>query len=188
MKKLDKYLPEYDFHEIHSVTINASPEKAYSASRDLLSSELSPLVHLLLSIRTLPSRFMGKTPQAQEKAKTFLAQLTEGGFIMLADSDHEIVLGAIGQFWKPAAIKTFINLAGPQAFLDFNHDDFVKVATNLAVSSEGEKTVLSTETRIWAPDEKTRRKFGRYWRFIILGSGWIRTMWLNAIKRRAERA
>ncbi len=186
--KLDNFLPEYDFHEIHSVPINTSPDKAYAASRDLLSSELSPLVHLLLSIRTLPSRFMGKTPAAQEKAKPFLVQMTEGGFIMLADSDHEIVLGAIGQFWKPAAVKTFIKLTGPQAFLDFSSNDFVKVAVNLAVRSEGENTVLSTETRIWAPDEKTRRKFGRYWRFIVLGSSWIRTMWLNAIKRRAERS
>lgn len=46
----------------------------------------------------------------------------------------------------------------------------------------------STLTRIWAPDEKTRKKFAIYWRIISLGSGWIRIMWLKAIKRRAEKA
>lgn len=186
--KLEEYLPAYDFNEIHSVRINASPDKACAASRELLSSELSPLIHLLISIRTLPSRIVGKAPPVREKAKPFLAHMTETGFAMLADADREIVLGAIGQFWKPAAIKTFIDLTEPRTFLDFKHDDFVKVAVNLAVQAEGDTTLLSTETRIWAPNEKTRRKFGRYWRIIVLGSGWIRTMWLNAIKRRAERS
>jgi hypothetical protein len=186
--KLDEFLPNFDFHEVHSVTINASPDKTYAATKGLLSSELSPLVHLFLSIRMLPARFMGKSSPVRKVAKPFLTQMTEGGFAMLADSNHEIVIGAIGQFWKPAAVKTFINVTGPQAFLDFNHNGFAKVAMNLAVQPDGNKTMLSTETRIWVPDEKTRKKFAFYWRFIAWGSGWIRTMWLNAIKRRAESA
>jgi hypothetical protein len=48
--------------------------------------------------------------------------------------------------------------------------------------------LLSTETRIWAPDAQTRKKFAFYWRLISLGSGWIRVLWLRAIKRRAERS
>jgi hypothetical protein len=186
--KLDKFLPNFNFHEVHSVTINASPDKTYAATKDLLSSELSPLVHLFLSIRTLPARLMGTSSPVRKEAKPFLTQVTEGGFAILADSNHEIVFGAIGQFWKLAAAKTFINVTGPQAFLDFNRDGFAKVVTNLAIQPNGDTTILSTETRIWAPDEKTRRKFAFYWRVISLGSAWIRTMWLNAIKRRAERA
>jgi hypothetical protein len=186
--KLDKFLPNFNFNEVHSVTINASPDKTYAATKGLLSSELSPLLHLFLAIRMLPARFMGTSSPVRKEAKPFLTQMTEGGFAILADSNHEIVIGAIGQFWKLAAFKTFISVTGPQAFLDFNRDGFAKVVTNLAIQPNGDTTILSTETRIWAPDEKTRRKFAFYWRVISLGSGWIRTMWLNAIKRRAERA
>jgi hypothetical protein len=62
------------------------------------------------------------------------------------------------------------------------------VVANLYVQPSGEETLLSTETRIWAPDPQTRKKFAFYWRLISLGSGWIRVLWLRAIKRRAERS
>jgi hypothetical protein len=47
--------------------------------------------------------------------------------------------------------------------------------------------VVSTETRVWATDERTARTFALYWWTIRLGSGLIRRMWLRAIRRRAER-
>lgn len=185
--KLDEFLPKYDFHEVHTVIINAPPEKVYAATKDLLPSELSPLVHLMFLIRDLPARLIGKSTLVaplKKDTKPFLAQLLERGFILLSDTDQEIVFGAIGQFWKPAYD---IKVIEPQAFLDFNRTDYIKVAANLAIQAEGDKTFLSTQTRIWAPDEKTRRNFAIYWRIIELGSDWIRVMWLNAIKRRAEK-
>ena len=45
MKKdllLNKYLPAYDFNEVHSVSIHASPEKVFAAVKNLTPSELSP--------------------------------------------------------------------------------------------------------------------------------------------------
>jgi hypothetical protein len=74
-----------------------------------------------------------------------------------------------------------------QGFRAFDRTDFAKVAANLLVQPSGEGSLLSTETRIWAPDPQTRRKFARYWRLISMGSGWIRLLWLHAIRRRAER-
>ena len=47
--------------------------------------------------------------------------------------------------------------------------------------------VVTTETRVFATDEATRKKFALYWWTIRLGSGLIRRMWLRAIRRRAER-
>jgi hypothetical protein len=75
-----------------------------------------------------------------------------------------------------------------QGFQAFNRTGFAKVAANLFIQPDGEKTLLSTETRIWVPDRETRKKFAFYWRLISFGSGWIRVMWLKAIKRRAERS
>jgi hypothetical protein len=45
---------------------------------------------------------------------------------------------------------------------------------------------VSTETRVYATDEASRRRFAVYWRLISFGSAFIRVMWLRAIKRRAE--
>jgi len=45
---------------------------------------------------------------------------------------------------------------------------------------------VSTETRVYANDAASRRRFGAYWRLIYPGSALIRLMWLRAIARRAE--
>ncbi|MEW5872350.1 MAG: hypothetical protein AB1894_24010 [Chloroflexota bacterium] len=184
--QIDAFLPKYDFTEIHKVTVKASPQKTLAAVKDLLPSELSPLVFWMLAARSLPARLMGqRTPGTGDDERPFLAQLYTGGFIPLEESDQEVVFGLVGQFWKLVG-EEHVEIDGPQAFLDFERTDFAKVAANLAVQPAGEGTLLSTETRIAAPDEQTRRKFAFYWRLISFGSGWIRVMWLRAIKRKAE--
>ena len=47
-------------------------------------------------------------------------------------------------------------------------------------------STLSTETRVLATDDATRRGMGRYWRLIVPGSGLLRRQWLEGIKKRAE--
>ena len=47
-------------------------------------------------------------------------------------------------------------------------------------------SVLSTETRVFAPDAGTRRELATYWRVIHPGSALIRRGWLDAIRQRAE--
>jgi hypothetical protein len=44
---------------------------------------------------------------------------------------------------------------------------------------------LTTETRVYATDAPTRRRFALYWRVIYPGSTLIRRMWLRAIAHRA---
>ena len=139
----------------------------------------------MFKIRELPAKLIGKSYMKKESAKPFLTQLLDREFMLLADSKKEIVFGLIGQFWKLTGGKN-IKLPEPQLYLEFNSTGYAKAAANLAFQTEGNKTILSTETRVWAPDEKTRKKFARYWFLISLGSAWIRIMWLNAIKRRAE--
>ncbi len=45
---------------------------------------------------------------------------------------------------------------------------------------------VTTETRVYATDASTSRRFAGYWRVIYPGSALIRRMWLRAIKHRAE--
>jgi hypothetical protein len=186
--KIDEFLPQYDFNEVHKVTVRASPGATFSAVKQLLPSELSPLVFIMLNLRNLPAILTGKARQTKAEEKPFLTQLYEGGFIPLDETEDEIVFGLIGQFWKLTGDEQPSGVTGAQGFLAFNRADFAKVAANLYAQPAGKGTLLSTETRIWAPDPQTRKKFAFYWRLISMGSGWIRVLWLRAIKRRAERS
>jgi hypothetical protein len=52
--------------------------------------------------------------------------------------------------------------------------------------TEAPCTLLTTETRVYATDASSRRRFARYWRVIYPGSSLIRRMWLRAVEKRAE--
>jgi hypothetical protein len=185
---LEKFLPNYDFNEIHTVKVDAPPERVFIAVKELTATELSPLIFWMMGIRSLPAKLMGKSfPGMARKSKPFLDQMIGGGFIPLAEeSGCEIVFGLVGQFWKLTGGEK-PDIPNPQAFLDFDDPAFAKVAANLAVSvDENGQTRCSTETRIHVPNPDTRRKFAFYWRIISMGSAFIRVLWLKAIKKKAE--
>ncbi len=187
--RLDNFLPTYEFQEVHAVTVNASPERVFTALKELTTAELSPLVFLLFSIRALPARLLGQQYSGVFQPGPFLDQMYKGGFIPLTEEQNcEVVFGLVGQFWKlTGGIEPHIQDAA--AFLAFDDPAFAKVAANLAVSTDQEgRTRCSTETRIHVPELSTRRKFAFYWRIISLGSAFIRVLWLRAIKRKAERS
>ena len=62
----------------------------------------------------------------------------------------------------------------------------VFAAMNFLVVLDGGACVLSTETRVHAKTPRARRRFGLYWLAIRAGIGFIRRMWLRAIRRHAE--
>ncbi|MEW6401446.1 MAG: hypothetical protein AB1649_06570 [Chloroflexota bacterium] len=186
---LNDFLPDYEFHEVHTITINASPERVFAALKELTNADFSPLVALLLGIRNLPARLLKKTAPGPSQNGPFLEGLYKSGFIPLAeDPGCEIVFGLVGQFWKLIPdVKPHI--PNGEAFLAFDDPAFAKVAANLAVHANGRgRTLCTTETRIHASDPVTRRKFAFYWGIISLGSALIRVLWLRAIKRKAEKA
>jgi hypothetical protein len=185
--KLDGFLPEYNFTEIHKLRVKASPSVTFSAMKDLLPSELSLLVFLMLTLRKLPAILTGRARPTRMEEKPFLNQLYSGGFIPLDETADEIVFGLVSQFWKLTGGEEPSGVTDAESFLAFNRTNFAKVAANLYAQPENGGTLLSTETRVWAPDPQTRKKFAFYWRLISLGSGVIRVLWLRAIRSRAEK-
>lgn len=185
--KLDDFLPTYQFNEVHSVTVNASPERVFTAIKELTPAELSPLIFWMLDIRNLPARLVRKHAPSAVNPGPFLEQLYKSGFIpLMEDPGGEIVFGLIGQFWKLTGSEAPY-IPDSQAFLAYSDSAFAKVAANLFVSETGDgRTRCSTETRVYAPDISTRRKFAFYWRIISMGSAFIRVLWLKAIKKKAE--
>jgi hypothetical protein len=177
---LDEFLPRYDVNEVHSITTGAEPADVMEAIRALTAREV-PLLVALMAIRRLPALpRRRRVPLRGPLLDGFL----RAGFVALREEPDELVLGAVGRFWRPSGGVRRIEAAD---FRDFAEPGFAKAAFNLEVERVGERTLLRTETRVATTDDRTRRSFGRYWRVIHPGSALIRMAWLRAIRRRAER-
>ncbi len=127
---------------------------------------------------------MGRPVQCRNPLfETFLA----GDFALLVEEpEQELIVGLIAQPWMLRGGAAHPITSAPE-FVGFNEPGYAKVAMNFLLQVRGDRTELSTETRIHATDSAARVQFTRYWRVIGFGSAAIRREWLRAIKRRAER-
>ena len=116
-----------------------------------------------------------------------LDSLLDTGFVMLSeDEPRELVMGAVGKFWRP---DSGIIRITPQEFSSFDQAGFAKAVMVLTVEEKGTTgSLLATETRVSCTDESARRRFLLYWRAIGPFSGLIRHLMLRQIKAAAESA
>ncbi|HEX7419015.1 MAG TPA: hypothetical protein VF505_03955 [Thermoanaerobaculia bacterium] len=157
MTRLDDVMPEFQFRERHSIRIDATPDTVFEAIRLVRADEIS-FLRTMLAIRR---GFRGGKESILNPARNtpILDVATRTGFEYLAnDPPREVVIG----MW-----------VAPGVF----------AAMNFLVEDEG---ILSTETRAHAKSASARRRFALYWFVIRPGSGFIRWMWLRAIRLRAE--
>jgi len=167
--------------------VRAEPARTFRAVSEVTSGEIR-LLGLLMGIRSLPSRLLGRGPRRSDLHRPILEVALGAGFVRLAeDEPHELVVGAAGRFWTLAPGQC-VPLHGPEAFRAFAEPDHVKTTMDFRIHEIAPGVCrVTTETRIAATDASARRKFGLYWRVIHPGSALIRRMWLRAVKRRAER-
>lgn len=154
---LDDVVPEYQFSERHAVRVDAAAERVYAAIRDVTPREIL-FFRTLTAIRRL-GRKTGDSILDAPLDESIVATATRCGFRLLGDDPpREVVIGT--------------DVApGTLAVMNFRF----------------EAPRLTTETRVFARTPSARAKFALYWFAIRAGSGFIRRMWLRAIKRRAER-
>ncbi|MBM3925395.1 MAG: hypothetical protein FJ320_05315 [SAR202 cluster bacterium] len=98
---LDTLLPVFHARESHSLWIPSSTRAAYEAVKSVTARDIR-LFGPLMFLRILPARLSGKLPPA-EANRPMLEQMARMGFVVLGEKEgSEIVLGAIGQFWRVA--------------------------------------------------------------------------------------
>jgi hypothetical protein len=167
-----RYLPHWHFAEKHGILITAPPKNIFALVDQLDISE-SRIIRLLYWLRGMPSRMLNKEGMKSDK------------FIELQRiTNEEIIIGIIGQFWRP---KGNLQLFNPVEFADFNKDGFLKAVWNFRIIPQSSTvSLLETETRVQALDEIARRKFSLYWFVIRPFSGLIRLEILKSIKKKAE--
>ena len=100
---------------------------------------------------------------------------------MLAEEpERELVFGMIVCCGK---VPRFPDAA---AFTAYRAPDVARAVMNFHLEDEAGGVRLRTQTRIATTGGRARRRFAAYWRAIYPGSAFIRRMWLDAIRRRAE--
>ncbi len=185
--QLDQFAPVYQFSEFHSTRIAAPKEQVYRALKLVTADEIA-LFRTLTWLRRFgrPGRESILNPSPHVPVLDVAARTS---FLVLAEEpDREIVLGtlvAAPRGWRPIGKPT------PDGFkalvVTANTPGFASATMNFRIEDDGPMAcTLTTETRVYATDASTRRRFARYWRVIYPGSALIRRMWLRAIARRAE--
>lgn len=192
--QLDAFVPAWQFNEFHSIRIAAPKEKVYTALKQVTADEI-------LFFRTLIwIRRFGR-PGAESILNPppdmpLLEIATRTSFIVLAEEpNREFVIGtlvAAPRGWRASGDSS---PDGFKALGSSQQPGFALAAMNFRLEGcdEARKTLssactlLTTETRVYATDATSRRRFARYWRVIYPGSALIRRMWLRAVKKRAEK-
>lgn len=186
---LDHFLPRYDHVEIQRIVVAAPPDVVYAAIRT--TNLRDPVIDLLSAIRELPNRVVRRmrgTPEPLAPSSiTFETLATpEMGFQLLAEEPGiEMVVGAVGRFWKR---DYGWHDVAPEAFTDFAEPGFAKLALSLRVQSLGEDmSLLCYEVRTATTNEEARKRFRRYWRVIHHGAAIVMHRALVRIRFQAER-
>jgi hypothetical protein len=183
-RALDDVMPRFEFSERHKRQIDAPPDRVAEALRTLGMRDVL-FTRVLMGIRTLPARLTGRGLY-RGGDRPLIEDFVEGGFVVLAERERELVLGVVGQFWHLRQ-QPEPEVTDPVTFAAFDKPGFAKAAMDFRAEPSDGGTLLETETRIHTTDTAARRRFGLYWIVIRPGSGLIRRDLLRAVAQRAER-
>jgi hypothetical protein len=184
---LDQVMPEYEFRDVESILIHASPEQIFEAFSEVREQDM-PLAQVLGQVRFLPIRLSGHTSEHIGPDEPLSHLMLKMGFIGLGeDPGLQVVLGAIGKFHE-LTDQRFVHVRDADEFRRFLHEDYQKLAISLRVTGDDPVMgcTLTLEHRTHAMSEHARKQFARYWLAIKPGGGFVTHQLLGAVKHRAE--
>ena len=183
--RLDEFAPVWQFSEFHTIRIAAPPARVFDAIGRVRADEI-------LLFRTLTWIRRGGRPLPQSilnagDRDSLIDVATKSGFLRLAeDAPRELVVGAV--IGAPPGTRGTRAKLTPAVFQTTLPPGFTLATMNFVVTPDGlDRSIVTTETRVFANSASARRRFAAYWRVIYPGSTLIRRMWLRAIERRATR-
>jgi hypothetical protein len=183
-RRLDDFLPRYQFAEYHEGRVRASRQRVVDAVQRVTVADM-PAAVFLMRLRALAEGRWGTPPPDSRPILDVMSQPGTGFLPLDVSNPAEVVFGMAGRPWTgepPPPVRT------PEEFLAFSEPGHIRVAFDIRVRDEGDGTCLvSTETRTLGNDDEAQRVFARYWRLIYPGSAIIRRVWLDAIISRASR-
>ena len=179
---LDSLMPDYDVALAEHVVVSADPATTWRAARELdLLTVHSTLLDAAMWIRGLPAHLVGRAVPVPPRLVVADGELP--GWLVLGESGHEIVFGAVGRFWRPVISWRDVTRAD---FVGFDEPGWGKIAADFVVTPHGTRTLLTYECRTATTDSVARRRFRRYWWVVRPFAAHIMRATLPTIKARAE--
>lgn len=173
--QLDEVMPSWHWRSRMTAWVAAPPAEVFLAFEQVTLSELP----LAAAVRL-------RQAKRDRSGVTMLHDLLDQGFSLLHEEpERELLLGRVGQFWRPAAASA-VAANGRRAFMGFGEPGFAKAVFCFRVAPLDGGTMAVVETRVSATDERTHREFNRHW---LVGS-WAnpagRRQLVDAVRRRSE--
>ncbi|UXM96470.1 hypothetical protein N5853_14215 (plasmid) [Bartonella sp. HY329] len=186
---IDKYLPNFQFEEVHAIEIHAPRQKIFSALQHY-DAQKDWLIASFIALREIPLRLLQACKLLKDVAPT---PFNLDKFTLLETlEDNQIAFGLVGKFWK--ANYGLEMIADGEAFCAFDKPNNAKLAMQFKIDAiDGDKKpscqnrfTLQTKTRVFCLDGESKRRFTPYWYLIRPVSGLIRKRMLKAIKQQSE--
>lgn len=170
MLLINKYLSAFHFNEIHTIKVNSTLEECYNATM-IIDLGKSKIIRFLFKLRGLPFK------------RTQLNEITDDmRFTLLEENKHNEFLYA---FWFKHKTEW---ITEKEAFLKNSNKLYnAKVGWSFLFTEEEQGViVITTETRVFCLNKKTKIFFAIYWFFVKPFSKWIRIEMLRLIKINIE--
>jgi hypothetical protein len=183
MTALDRLIPMPRLVEVDHVDLDAPPDRVWELVRHGQLGN-TPLTRALFALRSLPGRLGGQPPaKASFSVDDLVSSPASPGFQVLIDHPpREVAVGAIGKVWQGEI--PFVHVDSVDAFASFAIADHARVAWSIRVVPRGEASSrVELEVRVDTTDEESWKKFRRYFRFIGIGSRFIRHTLLASLAK-----
>ncbi|MCS7484746.1 hypothetical protein ACFFQW_43265 [Umezawaea endophytica] len=186
---VDRFAPRSDFTLAHHRLVDADPDTAYRAVRELDLTEVhGTLVDTSMWLRSIPERVKyRKRGPVRTPTRLTLDDLAAGSerVVLGERPGEEIAFGAVGRFWQPVVEWRPVE---PRDFVDFSEPGFGKIVCSLSVLPYGTRRSLVTyDVRTIFDDPPSWVGFRRYWRVVKPFVGVIQRAALRTIADTAER-
>ncbi|MDT0274295.1 hypothetical protein [Blastococcus goldschmidtiae] len=178
--ELDEVVPRADHVTRQSRWIAAEPAAAWDALHGVRLSGL-PVTLALSAARFLPVVLSGRG-LGQLHDRPFLDALPVP--LLASDPPSSVVFGGLLQPWRLTGGEPAPELDAA-ALRAWDAPGWVAVAMDFRLTPGGGGTRLSSQTRVAATDDASRRRFARYWRVVRPGSSAVRWEVLTAAELRA---
>ena len=164
MRAIQQQLPNARHIEQMRIFVQASPSESWKIARHFDLSSIH-WIRFLFYLRTITEK-LNRSKQDQIDNRLGVDQIVQNGqgFMLLQEEDgKEVVIGAIGKFWRLRI--PFANIS-PSQFQKYHEPGWGKIAWSISVEPFLSGSTISIELRTDATDEESWIKFKRYYRLI----------------------
>lgn len=183
---IDRFIPDPDFREVRELEVEAVPEEVIATIRQ--ADLRDPVISTLFAVRDLPNRLarrLGARGGRREDVSFSNIPDAGPGWVLLGeDPGKELVLGAVGRFWRRDYGARTVTA---EEFTAFDEPGYLKLAvSSVAVPRGYDQSLLHYEARVEATTEDAADRFRRYWKVIQPGNEVIVRRALQRLKAEAE--